>query len=357
MSTSAWWSKRSRIAARGAVGTQRLQDGYRGDARTPAIRSALAALAVAGAGLALGACGDEGDVGRPGRPVTVNVGVVPIADLAPLYLGRDRGFFADEKLEVRPRVAQSGAVIVPSVVSGDFQFGWSNTTSLIIARSRGLPLRIVSRGARGGSSRSEASAEILVTKDGRIKRPTDLEGGTIGVPALQSIATLTANAALERRGVDISKVEYIEIPFPQAVSALESGRVDAVFVAEPFVTLGLEAGHRSISRPILETAPNYINAAYFTTEKYIADHPDVVARFVRAVNRSFDYAAGHPDEVRDVLPTYTEIPPTVAQVMTLPDFSRYTDTSTLDLTVDLAKKYGYIESEPDVSELLYEPQD
>ena len=123
------------------------------------------------------------------------------------------------------------------------------------------------------------------------------------------------------------------------------------------MTLGLQAGHRSISRPILETAPNYINAAYFTTEKYIAEHADVVARFVRAVNRSFDYAAGHPEEVRDVLPTYTEIPPTVAQVMTLPDFSPYTDTSTLDLTVDLAKKYGYIEAEPDVSELLYEPQD
>jgi NitT/TauT family transport system substrate-binding protein len=319
------------------------------------MRKTLAALAVAAVGLALGACGEDEDTGEAGRPVTIDVGVLPIVDLAPFYLGLEKGFFADEQLEVTPRVAKSGAVIVPSVLSGDFQFGWANTTTVIIARSKELPLRMVSRGARGGSNRSESAVDILVRSDGPVRSPKDLEGRTIGVPALQSIPTLTTNAALEKHGVDVSKVSYIEVPFAQAVAALESGRIDAAFAVEPFVTLGLQAGHRSISRPILETAPNYINAAFFTTEKYIADHPDVVARFDRAVDRSFDYAAAHPEEARDVLSTYTEIPPEVAQKIRLSDFSRYTDTSTLDLTVKLAKRYGYIEKEPEVAELLYAP--
>lgn len=314
-------------------------------------------LVAAGVVLALGACGDDDDkdTGGEGKAVTVDVGVLPIADLAPLYLGRQKGFFADEKLEVKPRVTQSAGEIIPPVVSGDFDFGWSNTTSMIVARSKGLPLRSISRGARGGSNRSESSTDILVKRDGPIRSPKDLEGKTISVPVLQGIATLTANAALEKRGVDISKIKYIEVPLPQSVAALEGGRIDAAFVGEPFATLGLRAGHRSISRPVLETAPNYINATYFTTEKYIAENKDVVDRFVRAVNRSFDYADSHPQEVRAVLRTYTKIPPPVAQRMRLPDFSRYTDTSTIDLTADLAKKYGYIDRKPDVSQLLYRP--
>ena len=304
------------------------------------------------AGAALAACGEGGGDGSPAAIATIDVATQPIADLAPLYLGDAKGFFAEERLDVRPRVSQAGA-IVPSVVSGEFQFGWLSTTALITARSKGLPVRVLRRFVRGGATPEESSADLLVRADGPVRTPRDLEERTIGVVGLRGVSTLTTNAALEKQGVDVSKIKYLEVPFPQAVAALESGRVDAAYVAEPFATLGLRAGHRSISRPILETAPDFIVAGYFTTEKYVAGHRDVVDRFERAVNRSFDYASTHPDEVRAVLSTYTEIPAGVARQMRLPDFSSSTDTRTLDLTVSLAQKYGYIEKAPDISELLY----
>ena len=321
------------------------------------IVSVLAAAALALAGLG---CGDDdadegADAGQK-KPVTLNVSVLPITDLAAFYIGRDRGFFADEGLRVKPRQIGNAAGMVPSVQSGDSQFGWSNTTSLIIARSRGLKLKIVTRGARGGSRPAESGgARILVRRDSPVKSLKDLEGKTVGVPARRNITTLTTSRALEKQGVDISKVKFVEVFFPQAVPALERGRVDAAFVVEPFVTVGLRAGHRSISTPLAETAPDYITAAFFTTEKYIAENKDVVDRFARAVSKSFDYAAAHPQAMRDVLPTYTEIPRAVAQRITLPDFSRYTDTSTIELTADLAKKYGYIKRKPAISELIYKP--
>ena len=320
----------------------------------------VAVLAAAALALAVLGCGDDdGDEGADAgqkKPVTVNVSVLPITDVAAFYIGRDRGFFADEGLKVKPRLIGNAGVMVPSVQSGDSQFGWSNTTSLIVARSRGLKLKIVTRGALGGSSPAESGgARILVKRDSPVKSLKDREGKTIAVPARRNITTLTTSRALEKQGVDISKVKFVEVFFPQAVPALERGRVDAAFVVEPFVTVGLRAGHRSISTPLAETAPDYITAAFFTTEKYIAENKDVVDRFVRAVNRSFDYAAAHPQAIRDVLPTYTQIPPAVAKRIALPDFSRYRDTSTIELTADLAKKYGYIEKKPTLSELLYKP--
>ena len=325
-------------------------------------RALLVVLAALSLGVVVGACGDDGDDGGATNgaakktPVTLDVSVLPITDLAPFYIGLRRGFFTDEGLKVRPRPAATGAVSVAAVQSGDSQFGWVNTTSLIIARSRGLKLKFVTRGARGGTRQGGSGGGlVMVKRDSPFKSLKDLEGRTIGVPLLRSITTLTTSRALEKQGVDPAKVKFVEVPFPQAVPVLESGRVDAVFVAGPFATAARQAGHRTLSDPLVETAPNYITAGFFATDKYVAENRDVVDRFARAVHKSFDYAAGHPQAIRDVIPTYTQIPPKVAQKIRLPDFSRYTDTSTIELTAELAKKYGYIDEKPNLSELVYQP--
>jgi NitT/TauT family transport system substrate-binding protein len=329
------------------------------------VRTTLAALAVAAVLLALSACGDDDDGKEAGggkaKPVkSLTVSVLPITDLAPLYIGIERGYFADEGLKVKPQPARTGGPVpVAAVQSGDAQIGWTNTTSLIIARSQGLKLRFVTRGARAGGRPARPSDSgggfILVKRDSPVKSLRDLEGKTIAVAGLNGITTLTTSRALEKKGGDPSKLKFVAVPFPQALPVLESGRVDAAFVAEPFATAGLAAGHRSISRPLVETAPDYITAGFFTTDKYIAENKDVVDRFTRAVHRSFDYAAANPDAIREVIPTYTEIPPKVASRISVPDFSRYTDTSTIELTANLAKKYGYIKEKPDLSEVIYKP--
>jgi NitT/TauT family transport system substrate-binding protein len=317
--------------------------------------------------VALGACGDDDDDGPgasttattttgPAKTVSVDVAVIPITDLAPFHLGIKRGFFADEKLKVKPRpLPTGGATPVAAVQSGDAQFAWTNTVSLIIARSKGLKLKFVTRGARGGTRPSRSGGSIMVKRDSPVKSLEDLEGKTISVPALQSITTLTTSRALEKQGVDPSKVNFVLVPFPQAIPVLESGRVDAAFVAEPFSTAGARAGHRVISNPLVETSPNYISGAFFATDRYIAENKNVVDRFARAVHKSFDYAAAHPEAMREVIPTFTEIPPKVARRISLPDFSAYTDTSSITLAADLAKKYGYIKDKPNLSELVYQP--
>ena len=333
-----------------------------------AVRRVIALLAALVLALALGACGDDDD-GTSGsstttstsstsdkKPVSLTVATIPITDLAPLYVGMKQGFFADEGLKVKPKVGTTGgAVPVAQVQSGAAEFGWTNTVSLIIARSKGLKLQFVTRGARGGSSRKTGGGSIMVKRDSPVRSLKELEGKTISMPSLQSIATLTTSRALEKQGVDPKTVKFIVVPFPQSIPVLESGRVDAAFVAEPFRTAGLRAGHKEISFPLPETAPDYITAGYFATDKYVAANRDVVDRFARAVHKSFAYSAANPQAMRDVIPTFTEIPPPVAQKITLPDFRAYTDISTIELAADLAKKYGYIKEKPDLSELVYQP--
>ena len=128
-----------------------------------------AALAVAVACvLAPLACGGDDDDEAGSETTTLRVGVIPIADVAPLYLGIEKGFFSDQGLEIEPQLAEGGAAITPAVLSGDFQIGFSNTISLLIAASQDLPVQIISQGVLGGEDESEAWADLLVLEDGPI---------------------------------------------------------------------------------------------------------------------------------------------------------------------------------------------
>src|SRR3954451_7809705 len=94
----------------------------------------------------LGACGSDdsgGGGGNSGQPATLKVGVLPIGDVPPLPRGLKQGSFKQERRTIKPQLAEGGAVITPPVVSGDFQIGFSNTISMLIASSKKLPIEII----------------------------------------------------------------------------------------------------------------------------------------------------------------------------------------------------------------------
>ncbi len=308
---------------------------------------------------AVAACGDDDDgggggAGGGGEPTTLRVGVIPIADVAPLYLGMEKGFFEEEQLTIEPQLAEGGAAITPAVVSGDFQIGFSNTISLLIAASQGLPVQIISQGVLAGETEEEAWADLLVLKDGPIQEPSDLEGKTIAVNTLKNICEVTIKASLEKEGVAVERLNFTEVPFPDMNAALEAGRVQGACVVEPFVSQGKAGAARGINPFYVRTAPNLTVATYFTSSQYAEQNADVVDRFVRAMNRSLTYAQSHPDEVREVLLDYTEIPPEAAEAITLPIWRPDLNVPTIELLSELSLKYGLIEEQPDLDELIRE---
>jgi NitT/TauT family transport system substrate-binding protein len=307
--------------------------------------------------LVLAGCGDDDDgevSGRTGEvgPTTLRVGVIPIADVAPLYLGMKQGFFEERQLTIEPQLAEGGAAITPAVISGDFQIGFSNTVSLLIAASRDLPVQIISQGVLGGKTEDEAWADLLVPKDGPIQQPQDLEGKTIAVNTLNNICEVTIKASLSDMGVDVDTLKFTEVPFPDMNAALDAGRVDGACVVEPFVTQGTTGNARGIDPFYVNTAPDLTVATYFTSTQYAEENADVVDRFVEAMNESLEYAQANPDEVREVLGEYTEIPPEVAAEIQLPQWRADITVPTIERLSELSLEYGLLEEQPNVDELI-----
>ncbi|MFD1824611.1 MULTISPECIES: ABC transporter substrate-binding protein [Mumia] len=304
--------------------------------------------------LALSACGggDDDSSADADGTTSVTVGVIPIIDVAPIYLGIEQGFFEDEGLDLTLETAQGGAAIVPGVVSDQFQFGFSNSISLMVANTQGLPLKVVSAGVTSTGEVGKDFGGVIVKSDSDITSAADLAGKKVAVNTLKNINTTTINEAVRQDGGDPSSIEYVELAFPDIVSAVAKGDVDAGQVVEPFLTIATQGGDRQVSSNYVATDPDLEVAMYFTTSTYAEKNPEVVESFTAAMNKSLDYAQEHPDEVRDILGTYTEIDPKVAEAVALPRWSSTLETESIEKLADLAEQDELITKQPDLEALL-----
>lgn len=308
-------------------------------------------------GVVAAACGStpatSSTTAAPEVQTTVNVGVLPIADVAPLYLGIKEGYFSKQKLTIVPQALQGGAAVASAVVGGSLDFGFGATANLILARENKLPLQFVAAGDSAASTAAQAWSGIMVSGSSGITSISQLAGKTIAVNATQGENELALDSVLLKHGVNPSSVHLVVLPFPTMVSALSSGQVQAVTEVEPFVAAITGQGGKLLS-PLFEgMAPNLMVAGYFATTAEISSKAGVVKRFVTAMNESLNYAASHPSAVRAIIPTYTSIPATVASALRLPIWRSTIDTSTIQSQEKLMKQLGWITSNVTVRSLVW----
>jgi NitT/TauT family transport system substrate-binding protein len=307
------------------------------------------------AALVMAACGsDDSGGGGTGKAATITVQDTAGVPSAFLSYGVKKGYFKKRKLTVKVKPSQGGATVVPAVVSGSTDIGGSNLVSVLLAQSKGIPLKIVAPGTFVQTSPKQDFSAIMVAGKSDIRSPKDLEGKTLAVNTLKNVAEVTAKASLAKKGVDVSKIKLTEVDFPDMTAAVQQGRVDAAFAIEPFVTQGLKAGNRVIDRPYVGTRPGLQIGCYFTSEKYLNQNRDVVDRFHAGVAETAKSIAADPAAFRAFLPKASEIPPPAAQKAVLPAWKADSDPASLDLTATLMKRYGITKDKPDTGDAIDE---
>jgi NitT/TauT family transport system substrate-binding protein len=316
------------------------------------MRRHLAAILLATSLLATACGSDDNGTAAPGQPDKVTVGVIPILDVAPIYLGVEKGFFEKRDIQLELELAEGGAAIVPAVVSEQYQFGFSNVISLLLAQSEKLPVKVVSNGNNSTGVDGEDFAGLIVKGDSPIRSAKDLEGKKVAANTLSNIVDTSVRASVRKAGGDPSQVEFVALPFPEQPAALANGQVDAVFVVEPFQQAVLADGGRKIASSYVDAAENLTVAVYFTSQQLQAENPDLVRRFTEAMQESLSYADSHPDEARAIIGTYTEIAPEVIEKVTLPKWPADINRDSLETMAELAVEDGLLKESPDLNALL-----
>jgi NitT/TauT family transport system substrate-binding protein len=311
-------------------------------------------------------CGDDdsGDSGSSGAAAgttssssgeltKVNVGAIPVANLAPFYLGIQKGFFKEEGLDLNVSSSLSGAPQnVPRLLKGDLQFVATAWLSTMLAREQKLPVVAIAPGDNAGTNADEDYCHIIAAADGPSK-VSDLKGSTIAVNTLKNVGEVSMDAALDKAGVDPASVKYVQLPWPEMGAALRNGRIEAGWVCEPFLTQLKQTmkDAQDLGPSQVEVAPKLPISVYVTSEQYLKENPEVVERFQKAVIKSLAYAQSHVDEARAIIPTYTEIGPDVVKAMTLPSWNTSYDEAAIQALADQSEKYGILKNPVDVSKI------
>jgi len=333
-----------------------------GPARHPGWRRRVVVPALLAVAVLAAACGSSSSSSsassRSASPskvatATVSVGVLPIADVAPLYVGMKEGFFTAEHIVVQPKMFQGGAAIASAVVGGSLDFGFAAAVNMILAKAQGLPVQIVANGDNAAQTASQAWSAIMVSGSSPITSVKQLAGATIATNAVDGVNELAVDGILLKNGVNPSSVHFVVLNFPDMPAALSSGHVQAVSDSEPFVTAIKAQGGRVIS-PLFEGyLPGMTVGTYIASTNEINQQSGVVQRFAAAIQKSLAYSQAHPSVVRQIIPTYTSITAAVASKMTLPTYDSVLNRASFTTQEKLMHKLGWISKDVSLSSLIW----
>lgn len=318
-------------------------------------KKTLPAIALIAALAVTGCSGNQSETPtEPGSLTPITVAAVPVADVAPLYLGMEKGFFEEEGLDVTIQNVQGAAAAVPLLLNGEMQFAYGAVIPLISIVASGVPAVFVTGGiARPDSPETDYSA-VVTAKDSPIADLESLSGHSVAVNALRGGPHLSVLVALEQAGVDPASVDFIELPMGDGLAAVERGDVDAAYLAEPFTSEARRSGFPVISSPVYETAPEGATSGYFTVQPYLQSNGDNVDAFARAIAKSVEYANAHPDEVRAQIAEYTGLDAAAIEGMIIPTFTAELTQSGLDTMIGQLQGQGWLDTVPDAASMVRE---
>lgn len=212
---------------------------------------------------------------------------------APFYYGKERGFYAAEKIDLTINEGRGSANTVQVVAAGSDTFGLADSSSIILTASKGADVKSVM------TVLSSTGFSVISLAASGIRTPKDLEGKRLAVSPGDPLGQLfQALAAVNK--IDTSKVSLVQVdPAAKVVSVLEK-RADALLGgADDQFFLIKQRGVEPAALRFADHGANIVGMAILTKGDLIKSNPDLVRRFVRASIRAWDEARKNPGPAVD----------------------------------------------------------
>jgi ABC-type nitrate/sulfonate/bicarbonate transport system substrate-binding protein len=198
----------------------------------------------------------------------------PTLSYVPLYYGQEKGFFAQEGLDLQILVVR-GIVGVSSLMSGEIDVT-CHAGSGFSAALRGVPVKIIS------VTRDRPIHELIVAP--AALSPVELKGKSIAVGSLDGTAAIMTRRILQAKGIDAQKdVNFLSMDTPARLQSLFTGRVAGAMMTPPAIYLAEEKGYKLFGRG--RDYMRYLQTGVVSTDTQIRQKREKLVRFLRAWNR------------------------------------------------------------------------
>ena len=205
-----------------------------------------------------------------------------------VHVAIEKGYFAEEGLNVKIVENKGSAITSQLIGSGQYPIGIVSGDVAMIAKSKGVPLKVV------GVIDKVSHAGVTCHKDANVKSAKDLEGKKVGV-------TITSNtyqqylAFTEREDVDRSKIE--EIPIGGPGQEFFAGDVDC-HALSPYVTQSLaELKDVEVDTIVYyDEGLNVYSHTIVANGEAVKDNPELVKKVVSALLKGIKFEKENPEE-------------------------------------------------------------
>jgi NitT/TauT family transport system substrate-binding protein len=206
-----------------------------------------------------------------------------------MHLAKHKGYFAAEGLEVKFQTGKGGADTAKQVAVGNVEFGIGFADAVILVRGNGLPVRIVTQLGQG------SIAQLIVRKDSKITSFADLKGKNIGVGSFTSTNYFALLGGLATAGVAKTDVNIQSVGVAGTFQLMANGNLPAIVEALEKYDELRAAGIEVENYPISDIFPALPQGIY-ASDEMIAKNPNLVARFVKAVNKAVNSIVENPEQ-------------------------------------------------------------
>jgi ABC-type nitrate/sulfonate/bicarbonate transport system substrate-binding protein len=275
--------------------------------------------------------------GRAQSNVTLRIATLPIESAAEVFYAKDMGFFAKAGLDVDIQIMQTSAAMAAATASNAVDIGYSPVDSMATIHQKNVPVVVIAPANEYISP--SRNAGLALAANSPVHQAKDLNGKVIAVSNLRSLSENAARAWIDRNGGDSATIKFVEIPFPAMQPALDTGHVDAAWVAEPFISAADKSG-RVIEYGFDAIATRFLIGAWFTTAQWAADHRDVVARFALVIHDTAVWANKNQTQSGQIVAKYTKLDPAVLATMTRSHYAEALTAASLQPLIDVSAKYN-----------------
>ena len=202
------------------------------------------------------------------------------------YLARDKGYFAEEGLDVIVDQGEGSAATITRIMSGAYDAGFGDMNAIIQNAATNpdeAPVMVY-------QLYNQPPFSILAKADSPVTQASDLNGRTIGSPPGSAVTKLFP-ALAAKAGIDMSTVEVISVQPNLQEQMLLRGNVDASLVFNVtsylnLIGLGLDPDKDFRFIGYGESGLDIYSNGVMVSRNLYENHPEAVAGLVRAINRA-----------------------------------------------------------------------
>lgn len=256
--------------------------------------------------------------------------------------------FKKDNIAVNFHEITTGPEQTQALAAGEIDFLHAlGGTSALIAASNGVDLKILNT-----YSRSPKGFMILTNNDS-IKSAADLAGKKVAGPK-GTILHQVLIAALDKEGLSMDDVEFVNMGIPEASAALSDGSVDAALIAGPAALKSMKSGSKLVANG--EGLVDGIIVTAVSTD-FAEKHPEVVERFMKVEKETLEYVNNNFDGAMEKVAKEVDLSvEETKELYAWYDFSldiTDKDISSLEDTQDFLIKNGLQEKKVNIKELIY----